>query len=268
MRINDILIETRSDEDFASGLGAVARGVGAVPGAIHGTWDALKQGYQQGRAAVGGLSPDQQKAQKAAKLRKQADEIDGGNSSQYYSTPHPGAQGFRAPRVSPQPAQQSTGGQDRPYVAASQAAPASTTPTAAPTAASTQVPPKDDTDTGAAGGAFGNMASTLAGPNTMANAPVSARNTATPPAAASSTAPAPAASAAAPKPNFSGGQTQAPAASKVNFSGIKNAAAALPKAAAAAVPQFKGPKVNGLQVRNMSEGRTYKFRSNFLGIDL
>ena len=45
------------------------------------------------------------------------------------------------------------------------------------------------------------------------------------------------------------------------YSGIKNAAAA-------AVPQFKGPKVNGLQVRNMGEGRKSKFRSNFLGIDL
>lgn len=80
----------------------------------------------------------------------------------------------------------------------------------------------------------------------------------------------------------------APAPSKVNYSGIPKAAP-LPKAtpsqgaynvksaygqpapAAApspAAPQFKGPKVNGLQVRNMGEGKKLKFRSNFLGIDL
>jgi hypothetical protein len=116
------------------------------------------------------------------------------------------------------------------------------------------------------------MANTLAGPNTMANAPVSASNTAKPAAApaptAAPTSAAPAAAPVAPKTNFGGGQTQAPAASKVNFSGIKNAAAALPKAVAGAVPQFKGPKVNGLQVRNMGEGKKSKFRSSFLGIDL
>lgn len=253
MRINEILIETRSDEGFASGLGTVARGVGAVPGAIHGAWDAVKQGYQSGRAAVGGLSPDQQKSQKAAKLRQQADELDGGNSSQYYSTPHPGAQGFRAPRVSPQPAPQSTGGQGRPYVAppanAAQAAPAGSpadsaapttpAPSSAPAAASTQVPPNnaqaapDDADTSAAGaGAFGNMARTVAGSNTMANAPVSARNSAR--AGQQNTPPEETPQAAAPKSNFSGGQTQAPPASKVNYSAMPKPAAAAPKAPAAA----------------------------------
>jgi len=99
-------------------------------------------------------------------------------------------------------------------------------------------------------------------------------------------------------PNYSGGQTQSPAPSKVNYAGMPQpkplpqatsapgasnikmnysgmaapkpaapAPAALPPAAPAA-PQFKGPKVNGLQVRNMGEGRKLKFRSNFLGIDL
>jgi len=99
-------------------------------------------------------------------------------------------------------------------------------------------------------------------------------------------------------PNYGGGQTQSPAPSKVNYAGMPQskplpqatsapgasnikmnysgmaapkpavpAPAASPPAAPAA-PQFKGPKVNGLQVRNMGEGRKLKFRSNFLGIDL
>jgi hypothetical protein len=92
-------------------------------------------------------------------------------------------------------------------------------------------------------------------------------------------------------PNFSAGQSQAPAPSKVNYSGIpkpkplpqattgqgaysvksaygKAAPAATPAATPAAAPQFKGPKINGLQVRNMGEGKKLKFRSNFLGMDL
>ena len=234
MRINEILIETRSDEGLASGLGTVARGIGAIPGAIHGAWDAAKQGYQSGRAAVGGLSPDQQKAQKASKLRRQADELDGGNSSQYYSTPHPGAQGFRAPRVSQQPAPQSTGGQGRPYIAppanaaqagspADSAAPTTPAPSSAPAAANTPVPPNnaqatpDDAGTGAASS------------NTVTNTPGGASNAAS--SGQQNTPPerAPASGAAAPKPNFSSGQTQAPAASKVNYS-------AMPKPAPVATP--------------------------------
>jgi predicted flap endonuclease-1-like 5' DNA nuclease len=242
MRINEILIETRSDEGLASGLGTVARGIGAIPGAIHGAWDAAKQGYQSGRAAVGGLSPDQQKAQKASKLRRQADELDGGNSSQYYSTPHPGAQGFRAPRVSQQPAPQSTGGQGRPYIAppanaaqagspADSAAPTTPAPSSAPAAANTPVPPNnaqatpDDAGTGAASS------------NTVTNTPGGASNAAS--SGQQNTPPerAPASGAAAPKPNFSSGQTQAPAASKVNYS-------AMPKPAPVATPAPAASKVN------------------------
>jgi hypothetical protein len=108
---------------------------------------------------------------------------------------------------------------------------------------------------------------------------------ATPPAAGTTppagTAPKPA------TPNFGGAQGQASAPSKVSYSGmpkpkplpqatpaqgaysVKSAYGAAPKPAAApAAPQFKGPKVNGLQVRNMGEGKKLKFRSNFLGIDI
>ena len=107
-----------------------------------------------------------------------------------------------------------------------------------------------------------------------------------PPAAPAPTSTAP----AAPAPNYGSGQTQAPAPSKVNYSGIPKAAPlpqatptqgaysvkntyaapapSTPAPAAAPAPQFKGPKVNGLQVRNMGEGKKLKFRSNFLGMDL
>lgn len=117
----------------------------------------------------------------------------------------------------------------------------------------------------------------------------------TPPPAANTPA-APAAEIPKPPatPNYGGGQTQSPAPSKVNYAGMPQPKllpqatsapgasnikmnysgmaapkpAAAPAPAAPAAPQFKGPKVNGLQVRNMGEGRKLKFRSNFLGIDL
>lgn len=108
-------------------------------------------------------------------------------------------------------------------------------------------------------------------------------------AAQAAKAPPAAPAPAAPAPNYGSGQTQAPAPSKVNYSGIPKAAP-LPQAtpaqgaysvksaygqpapaaapAAPPAPEFKGPKVNGLQVRNMGEGKKLKFRSNFLGMDL
>ena len=122
-----------------------------------------------------------------------------------------------------------------------------------------------------------------------------------PPAAEKPAAPTaePAPAAEPPKlpaatPNYGGGQTQSPAPSKVNYAGMPQPKplpqatsapgasnikmnysgmaapklAAAPAPAAPAAPQFKGPKVNGLQVRNMGEGMKLKFRSNFLGIDL
>ena len=55
----------------------------------------------------------------------------------------------------------------------------------------------------------------------------------------------------------------APAAEPVVPAATPTTAAPTPPA-----PQFKGPNVKGLQVRNMGEGKKLKFRSNFLGIDL
>jgi hypothetical protein len=105
------------------------------------------------------------------------------------------------------------------------------------------------------------------------------------PAAPGSAPPAPEVAPAKPTANFGSGQSQAPAPSKVNYSGIPKpaplpqatpaqgaysvkSAYAQPTPAAPAAPQFKGPKVNGLQVRNMGEGKKLKFRSNFLDMDL
>jgi hypothetical protein len=57
MKIND-LYETQQDEGIGSalakGVGAVSKGIGAVAGGARGAIDAVKQGYQTGRAAVGG----------------------------------------------------------------------------------------------------------------------------------------------------------------------------------------------------------------------
>ena len=255
MRINDILVETQSNEDFASGLGDFTRGVASVPGAIHGVWDAAKRGYQQGRAAVGGVSPDQQKIQKATTLRQQADAIDGGNSAQFFATPHQGVPGFKPPKIKVKP--QAAGGQGQPYVAptipnappanaqstpintlAPVATPASTTqptpsqvrqskqaqasqtinPSSTAPAATTPAAP----NTGGAG-AFSNMANTVAGPNTMANTPVSAKNVSN--------------------------KLQTPA----------------PKVRQAVPNSTNPPNIKGLPIRNMKEG---KVRSSFLDMDI
>jgi hypothetical protein len=60
MKIND-LYETQQDEGIGSalakGVGAVSKGVASVAGGAHGAWDAAKQGYQAGRAAVSGQAP-------------------------------------------------------------------------------------------------------------------------------------------------------------------------------------------------------------------
>lgn len=59
MRVNDLFTESpQLDElsaaDVARGVGKTARGVGAVAGGVRGAFDAAKQGFQAGRAAVAG----------------------------------------------------------------------------------------------------------------------------------------------------------------------------------------------------------------------
>jgi hypothetical protein len=111
------------------------------------------------------------------------------------------------------------------------------------------------------------MAAQLGGqkPNTMANAPVSKTNVAKP------GNPNAAAPVAASSVTHTGGRkkgagpSQTPNAIRKREARAKTAA---PAAAPAAAPQFKGPKINGLQVQNMGEDRKLKFRSNFLGMDI
>lgn len=58
MRINELIVEQEIDEGLGQAIGkawgGLARGAGAVAGGLAGTWDAAKQGYQAGKAAVAG----------------------------------------------------------------------------------------------------------------------------------------------------------------------------------------------------------------------
>jgi len=198
------------------------------------------------------------------------------------------------------------GGADRPYVAPAGGGSAAPSP-----GGETPTPPAAGTLPKTGGGGIGDIMKAIdgldpAGKKQLAGELEKSINTPTPAAPGSAppapeVAPAkqpapgetpPAAPGAKPAPNFGSGQSQAPAPSKVNYSGIPKpaplpqatpaqgaysvksayaqptpAAPAAPTAAPAA-PQFKGPKVNGLQVRNMGEGKKLKFRSNFLDMDL
>lgn len=63
MRINELIVEEQIDEGLGAmigkGVGALAKGVGATVGGAVGAWDAAKQGYQAGKAAVAGrTNPD------------------------------------------------------------------------------------------------------------------------------------------------------------------------------------------------------------------
>jgi hypothetical protein len=63
MRINEIILEQEIDEGLGQAIGkawgGAMKGVGAVGGGIAGSWDAMKQGYRAGKAAVAGReNPD------------------------------------------------------------------------------------------------------------------------------------------------------------------------------------------------------------------
>ncbi len=63
MRINEIILEQELDEGIGQAIGkawgGLAKGVGATVGGLAGTWDAAKQGYRAGKAAVAGReNPD------------------------------------------------------------------------------------------------------------------------------------------------------------------------------------------------------------------
>lgn len=58
MRINELIVEQQIDEGLGQAIGkawgGLAKGAGAVAGGLAGTWDAAKQGYAAGKAAVTG----------------------------------------------------------------------------------------------------------------------------------------------------------------------------------------------------------------------
>ncbi len=63
MRINELIVEQELDEGLGQAIGkawgGAMKGVGAVGGGIAGSWDAMKQGYRAGKAAVAGReNPD------------------------------------------------------------------------------------------------------------------------------------------------------------------------------------------------------------------
>jgi len=89
MRINDIILESNTEEGIGSAIGSIAgglaKGAGAVVGGIRGAGDAFGKGYTAGRSAVSGDSKQAINQAKAQKLRAQADQLDGGSSSQSYN---------------------------------------------------------------------------------------------------------------------------------------------------------------------------------------
>jgi hypothetical protein len=89
MRINDIILESNTEEGIGSAIGSIAgglaKGAGAVVGGIRGAGDAFGKGYTAGRSAVSGDSKQAINQAKAQKLRAQADQLDGGSSAQSYN---------------------------------------------------------------------------------------------------------------------------------------------------------------------------------------
>jgi hypothetical protein len=327
MRINELLSEThQTDEGVGQFLGKAASAAAGAVGGVQGAWQGMKDVYGQKRDRVANVA--QRNVQRSGGYRKPATTnaapSPGGTTPTppTAGTPPSTASGAEDPKALRAQAAEliqkadeiekqaaaPISGSDRPYVAP-------------PTASSGRVEPKIDTPAGTTtppaeeklpkfnkftGEKFASPEDAKAFMNSpeykmshaeweAAQAAKAPAPTSTAPAAPAPTSTAPAAPAptstapAAPAPNYGSGQTQAPAPSKVNYSGIPKAApvpqatpaqgaysvksaygqpapAAAP--AAAPAPQFKGPKVNGLQVRNMGESKKLNFRSNFLGMDL
>ena len=244
MRINELLSETQhTDEGVGQLLGKAASAVGGAVGGVQGAWQGVKDIYGQKKDRVANVA--QRNVQRSGGYRKPATTN---------AAPSPGGSTPTPPTAGTPPG--TTSGAEDPKALRAQAA---------------ELTQKAD-----------EIEKQAAAPVSGADRPYVA-----PPAAPAPTSTAP----AAPAPNYGSGQTQAPAPSKVNYSGIPKAAplpqatpaqgaysvksaygqpapAAAPAPAAPPAPEFKGPKVNGLQVRNMGEGKKLKFRSNFLGMDL
>ena len=313
MRINELLSETQhTDEGVGQLLGKAASAVGGAVGGVQGAWQGVKDIYGQKKDRVANVA--QRNVQRSGGYRKPA--TTNAAPSPGGSTPTPptagtppsttsGAEDPKALRAQAAELTQKAdeiekqaaapvSGADRPYVAPPTASSGRVEPTLDTPAGTTTPPaeeklPKFNKFTGEKFASPEDAKAFMNSPEyKMSHDEWEAAQAAkAPPAAPAPTSTAP----AAPAPNYGSGQTQAPAPSKVNYSGIPKAAplpqatpaqgaysvksaygqpapAAAPAPAAPPAPEFKGPKVNGLQVRNMGEGKKLKFRSNFLGMDL
>jgi len=259
MRINELLSETQHvDEGVGQFLGKAAGAVGGAIGGVQGALKGMKDIYGQKKDRVANVA--QRNVQRAGGYRKPATTN---------AAPSPGGPTPTPPTAGTPPSTIS-GTED---------------PTALRAQAAELTQKADEIEKQAAAPVSGSDRPYVAPPSGRVEPTLD-----TPGAAPAAAAGAPkAAPAAAPAANYGSGQSQAPAPSKVNYSGIPKAAP-LPQAtpsqgaysvksaygqpapaappAPAAAPQFKGPNVNGLQVRNMGEGKKLKFRSNFLDMDL
>lgn len=244
MKLKEFIVESEQQQldeltaaDVGRGVGKVAGGIGAVAGGVKGAWQAAKKGFEKGRATVAGEVPAAQAAAPepaataadanatgpkgtakavsqsgagAAAMQKTAQAMDNKSQQQKNQTAYAQVKGMigqldkRGQQNILQLLQKSI-----------QQTPAK--PAAKPAAGGAA----------AGAGAFGQMAQSLAGggqqqpakPNTMANAPVSKTNTASPsnpnvaPAATPATTAAPATEPAA-TPAATPATTAAPAGRK------------------------------------------------------
>jgi hypothetical protein len=108
MRINELIVEQQIEEGLGQAIGkawgGLAKGAGAVAGGLAGTWDAAKQGYAAGKAAVTGK--------------------DDSATAPAASGTTPAASGGTAPAATGGTAPAATGGRTTPAAAGSTPAPA------------------------------------------------------------------------------------------------------------------------------------------------
>jgi len=300
MRINELLSETQhTDEGVGQLLGKAASAAAGAVGGVQGAWQGVKDVYGQKRDRVANVA--QRNVQRSGGYRKPT--TTNAAPSPGGTTPTPPTAGTppsttlgaedptalraqaaeltqKADEIEKQAAAPVSGA-DRPYVAppSGRVEPTLDTPATAPANPEGGKIPTFNKFTGEK---FASPEDAKA----FMNSPEYKMSHDEWEAAQAAKAPP-----AAPAPNYGSGQTQAPAPSKVNYSGIPKSAplpqatpaqgaysvkgaygqpapAAAPAPAAPPSPELKGPKVNGLQVRNMGEGKKLKFRSNFLGMDL
>jgi hypothetical protein len=187
-----------------------------------------KSAYQQGRG--GDMTPQEIDLAIASMPKEQAAEL-----LQFFDTLHPAAAGSPADSAAPTTPAASTASTSTPP----ESTPSAPEPTPAASTASTSTPPEStpsapEPTPAAAGGATG----TNTGSGFQAPGRVTPTN-------------------ASYKLNMPKAPATTPAAASTPASTVRQV-----------VPNRPAPKINGLQVRNMAEGRKLQVHSSFLGMDL